>query len=54
MGGADDVPSICVLFAKKNEKEENEMFDEKTVQETTEEELCAEALAELTNNKGED
>lgn len=52
--GADEVPSICVLFAKKNDKEENGMFDEKTVQETTEEELCAEALAELTNNKGED
>lgn len=30
------------------------MFDEKTVQETTEEKLCAEALDELSNNKGED
>lgn len=37
-----------------DDKEEYKMFDEKTVQETTEEELCAEALDELSNNKGED
>lgn len=37
-----------------DDKEGHRMSDEKTVQETTEEELCAEALDELSNNKGED
>ena len=37
-----------------DDKEGHKMSDKMTVQETTEEELCAEALEELSNNKGED